>query len=154
MKVIILLAGLTTLAGCASDAPRRVLLQEQYAQAPVEQTPVTHTDSLRLELAGKVVPVRFTWSAALVPQADSCWKITQLRVERTGGDPSLRITNVRSSAVDCGLGSLLHEDMNAEPRSESRIVFLTYETQAGIKSHTVQNLPVRLNGKGEFQPSR
>ena len=159
MKYFYFLLGLACLAGCnsVSDEPHRVLLDKQYGPTTAGQRVKTYDRSVTVELAGKTVPVQFVWTAVRRPvmvqgTPDSCLNIVSLRVERTGGDPSVRFTAARSVvAPGCALGSLLRDDMNAEPRAEFRSVFLSYETKAGIKTYTVQDSPVSLNGKGELK---
>lgn len=158
MKNLYGILSLAWFVGCTSvsDEPQRVLLDKHYGPATVGQPTKTYNQSVTVELAGKTVPVRFEWAAVRQPlmvqgSPDSCWKIVSLRVERTGGDPSIRFTAARSVSVGCALGSLLRNDMNAEPRAEYRSVFLSYETQSGIKHYTVIDSPLSLNGKGEFK---
>jgi hypothetical protein len=96
---------------------------------------------------GKTVPVRVTWSAG--QDKEGCLRIVNLKVERTGGDPSVVIDDVKHVVLpDCAM----RFDSPDTRRFQSAIINLHYETRNGLKAVSFNGRIASIQGNGEFIP--
>jgi len=136
------------LAGCnekTQDA--KLILYETQISPEVTALPdANYTGEVSIGPQGKKVPVRITWSAG--QDKEGCLKIVDLKVERTGGDPSLVISNVNHTTTTCAMKG----ESSDTTRFQPAYINLRYETRKGLKTYVFGGNIVTIRGNGEFFP--
>jgi len=93
------------------------------------------------------VPVRINWTTGR--DASGCLKVVDLKVERTGGDSSVVISNVKHDTLP---GCAMEMYSNDHTRFQTVLVALDYTTREGLKTYNFSGQVATLKGSGQFNP--
>lgn len=122
-----------------------LLLYEKQITSGLTAVPnANYTGNVSIGPLGKTVPIQITWSAG--QDDEGCLRIVKLKVERTGGDPSLIISNWRHSVSSC-----VTMAESGTTRFEFATVSLHYETIKGIKEYVFDGPVATIQGNGVFR---
>jgi hypothetical protein len=145
-KTSSLIGVLFLVAACAgTQDPNSLLLSDKVSSLPGPLIANYHGELMIGP--SKDVPIRIDWSTA--KDELGCLRIVDLKVQRTGGNPSLVINGVHHSAIkECAM----EWESKDETRFQTVVVDVNYKTRVGIKTHSFSGGIVSLQGNGKFKP--
>lgn len=134
------------LAGCETQDTTLLLYETQVTPGLTALPNANYTSSVSIGPPGKTVPVQVTWSAG--QDDEGCLKVVELKVERTGGDPSSIISNVQQTTLP---GCVMKWESSDTTRFQMATVSLKYETIKGVKKYSFSGPIASVQGNGEFK---
>lgn len=139
----LVLVAVLLLTGCSGETqePQAVLLEWQSPNV----TPLPdnlYSESVEVGPEGKMVPLDIRWSSGR--DEDSCLRIAEIEVVRTGGDPSVVVSDVDHSFMPCGM----EWEAADTTRFETALIKLSYETRAGMRSYQYDGTLATIRGDG------
>jgi len=149
MRQPLFCAGLiAALGGCMlpKQEPNSVLLSAKVSPDVVTATGQAYQGEVMVGPA-RDVPVRFNWTTGR--DASGCLKVVDLKVERTGGDSSVVISNVKHDTLP---GCAMEMYSNDHTRFQTVLVALDYTTREGLKTYNFSGQVATLKGSGQFNP--
>lgn len=146
-NLIPFLVGVVVLCSCTAESqpPQRLLYEAAHTSAPALTRDTTFRDSLTIAFEGKQVPLLLTWGAGR--DSTDCARIANVRVERTGGDPSVVIDTVTHELGECAM----EYESEDTTRFERATVMLEYRTRSGIRRSSANKPVIELRGSGEMR---
>ena len=146
----LILFAIPLLAGCGQETQDAdsVLYETQVSPEVTTLPNANYAGEVSVGPEGKTVPVRIAWSAG--QDDEGCLKIVDLKVERTGGDPSLIISDVNHVTLpEC----MMKWESSDTTRFQEANINLRYETRVGAKIYTYDGNVASIRGNGEFETS-
>jgi hypothetical protein len=134
-------------AACSGrQDPQMVLYEAETSDRAVTPDPaLAFSGTFTTGVEGRQVPLRVRWTAGR--DAAGCLRIATVRVERTGGDPRLHISNVRQDATQCGM----EWESDDTTRFETALISLDYRTRKGIRTYDFSGHVANISGTGQLR---
>jgi hypothetical protein len=150
MVFLVSIVAAMTLSGCGGQKQeQKTSLYEAAIPVDASGKPArSYTENLEIGPDGKRVPIRIAWSSK--PDKAGCWKISQIKVSRQGGDPGTVISAVKHTAIpNCAMKF----DSEDETRFQTFVISAHYESTTFMKVQTFDGSISLIQGNGEFIPT-
>ncbi|MCP1496680.1 outer membrane biogenesis lipoprotein LolB [Pseudomonas migulae] len=132
------------LTGCANTSSEKETLYQVKTDTHLSAI-TNYTKNFTIGIEDRKTPLQIAWSVG--KDQDGCLKITDIKVDRVGGDPKLIISNVKHEFLpDCAM----EWQSNDDTRFQIAVIALEYQTTIGIKKYSSKGAIATIQGNGKM----